>query len=335
MSLMFFLAGLLAAPSLQRKGAALYMWDRVRRIGVPFLLAVAFLSPLAYYASFRATAPDPSLAAFWTQWLALPFWPSGPPWFLWQLFVLSALGALLFACAPRAVAWLAHLASRLQQRPVRFFNVLVAVSAIAYAPLALVHSPFTWDQIGPFSLQLSRPLHYVVYFFAGFAIGAAGFDRGLLRYDGLLARHWLAWLVTALISFGLWGGSTSLTMPDWHGSPLMLRIAASVTFALACAACGIALLAICLRFARERHATLDSLSGNAYSIYLIHYVFVLWMQYALLRVQLPAIAKATIVCAVALAASWAISVAFSRLSSMSALPALARSDRRVAADQQR
>src|SRR3954463_7514871 len=46
MSMMFLLAGLLSAPSLRRKGATLYMSDRLWRIGVPFALAVAFLAPL-------------------------------------------------------------------------------------------------------------------------------------------------------------------------------------------------------------------------------------------------------------------------------------------------
>jgi hypothetical protein len=335
MSLMFFLAGLLAAPSLRRKGATLYMWDRLMRIGLPFLLAVTFLSPLAYYASYRATAVDPGLAAFWTQWLALPFWPSGPPWFLWQLFVLSALAAALHAVAPHWTARLGAAAERLHDRPVGFFAILVAASAIAYVPLALVHTPFTWDQIGPFSLQLSRPLHYVVYFFAGFALGAAGLDRGLLTADGPFARHWLAWLVVALVSFGLWGSSTSLTMPDWHGSPLVLQLAAGITFAIACAAGGLALLGLCLRWLRERNGVLDSLSGNAYSIYLLHYVPVLWLQYALLSAEVPAVVKAAVVCSIALMLSWAASAAIGKVSFASPARAPMRGVRQMATDQQR
>src|ERR1044071_2364735 len=50
MSLMFMLAGLFTAPSLNRKGARAYLSDRWLRIGVPFLVATAILSPLAYYA---------------------------------------------------------------------------------------------------------------------------------------------------------------------------------------------------------------------------------------------------------------------------------------------
>ena len=56
-----------------------------------------------------------------------------------------------------------------------------------------------------------------------------------------------------------------------------------------------ALLAIFLRFAAWRAQALDSLSVNAYSMYLLHYVFVVWLQYALLDIALFAIGKAAIV----------------------------------------
>jgi hypothetical protein len=46
MSLMFFLSGLPTAPSLLRKGSRAYIIDRLWRIGLPFALAVAFLSPI-------------------------------------------------------------------------------------------------------------------------------------------------------------------------------------------------------------------------------------------------------------------------------------------------
>jgi hypothetical protein len=335
MSLMFLLAGLLTAPSLARKGSWRYMTDRVWRIGVPFVLAVLFLSPLAYYAGHRATAPDPSFAAFWATWLALPFWSSGPAWFLWKLLALSAMAAALFAINPTAVSALSRLVERVHDRPVPFLLALTAASAAAYVPLAVVYSPWEWGQIGPFSLHLSRPLHYIVFFFAGFALGSYGFDRGLLHCDGPIARRWLAWLVTALVAFGIWGGLTSLTMPNWHESPLALQVAASLAFPPACVACGFALLALCLRFMRTQRTLLDSLSSNAYAIYLVHYVFVVWSQYALLGSELPAVAKAAVVFAVAMGLSWGTSVGFFKLVASLQAPVPARATRTMVADHRR
>ena len=74
-----------------------------------------------------------------------------------------------------------------------------------------------------------------------------------------------------------------------------------------------ALTGIFLRFAGERWPAADELSKNAYAIFLFHYLFVVWLQYALLGLMLPAIAKATIVFAAALLLSLAAAVASQRM----------------------
>ena len=94
-------------------------------------------------------------------------WPAGPAWFLWQLFVLSALAAGLHALAPQRVQALGRLAGIFSDRPLAFCIGLIALSILAYVPLAMVFTPWDWTSLGPFSLQLSRPLHYIIYFLRG------------------------------------------------------------------------------------------------------------------------------------------------------------------------
>src|SRR5262249_31141192 len=163
-------------------------------------------------------------------------------------------------------------------------------------------------------------LHYAVYFFAGFALGNRGVDHGLLKSDGPLARHWLILLAVAIVANLLWGGLTSLTLPDWNASSLAARLAAASAFPPACAAGALSLLAIALRLMRFRDRMLGSLSSNAYGIYLLHYVAVVWLQYALLATSLPAIAKGAIVFAAALLLSWAASAGLKML--LALLPGL-------------
>ena len=316
MSLMFFLAGLFTSANLSRKGSLAYLSERWWRIGLPFLLAVGVLSPIAYFASYRTTATDPSAAAFWQHWMALPMWPSGPAWFLWQLLLLNTLAAGLHALAPQRVQAIGRLAATFSDRPLAFCIGLIALSILAYVPLAMVLTPWDWTSLGPFSVQLSRPLHYITYFCAAFAIGSHGIDRGVLRADGPLARHWLAWLAAAVASLAVWGGLTSLTLPDWNASPLTYRLAAALAFPAACAAGALSLLAICLRLMRARYRVLDSLSAHAYNIYLLHYVFVVWLQYALLGAGLVATEKAALVLVGALALSWAMSAGLMRLAAL-------------------
>jgi glucan biosynthesis protein C len=117
----------------------------------------------------------------------------------------------------------------------------------------------------------------------------------------------VAWLAAAVVSMSAWGGLTSLTLPDWRASAPLFRLASALAFPVASAAAALCLLAICLRLLQSRDRLLDSLSSNAYSIYLVHYVVVVWLQYALLSVDLNAIGKATMVFAAALTISLAAS----------------------------
>jgi glucans biosynthesis protein C len=137
MALMFFLSGLFVMASLSRKGAWGFLSDRLVRIGIPLALVVLILMPVAYYPAYRATAVDPSVAAYWRHWLALPFWPPGPQWFLYQLLLLNAIAAALYRFSPGALSALNRAVAPLCESPVRFFWALVAVSAAAYVPLAM------------------------------------------------------------------------------------------------------------------------------------------------------------------------------------------------------
>jgi glucan biosynthesis protein C len=329
MSLMFFLSGLFVPASLMRRGSWAYVSDRLLRIGLPFMLAVTVLMPLAYYPAYRVTAVDPGVGAFWQHWLALPFWPCGPQWFLWQLLALNVLATGLYRFAPAWRERLERLGVVARAHPIWAFAVLVMASTLAYVPLAMINSPWAWGNYGPFSLQLSRPLHYLVYFFAGYAIGSYGFDRGLLASNGPLARHWGAWLAVALAGFVLWALPTSASLGAWDAAPRILRVASSLGFAVGCAAGCFFLLAVCLRFAAKQVKALDSLSANAYAIYMVHYLFIVWLQFALLDAPLFAFVKAATVFGGTLLLSWALAAALGNASFVSQLVGAKRADARA------
>jgi hypothetical protein len=65
-----------------------------------------------------------------------------------------------------------------------------------------------------------------------------------------------------------------------------------------------------------RDRIFDNLSANAYSIYLSHYIFVVWLQYLLISLAFTAIGKAIIVFAGALGLSWAASAGVNALLAM-------------------
>jgi glucans biosynthesis protein C len=311
MSLMFFLSGLFVWPSLLRKTNWTFVRDRLLRLGIPYAFGIAVIIPIAIYPAYAATAVDPSLAGYWNALLALPFWPNGPLWFLWQLLVLNVIAALVHWIAPNALRNLGRWSMPARTRFGLYFAALLAVSALAYVPLALAFTPWNWSNAGLLAIQLCRPLQYAVYFFAGVGVGASAIDRGLVAADGPLPRRWALWLAAALASLALWMGLTALTLDG--GASISIKIAADLAYVLACAAGCFFLIAVSLRFAARQSPILGNLGADAYPLYLLHYGFVVWLQYALLTLPLFAVIKAAIVFAGTLLCTWTTAGAVARI----------------------
>lgn len=322
MSLLFLVAGAVAWPSLVRKGAGDYFRDRLRRLGLPFLFAAALLAPLAYLPTWVAAARQGAAAggSFAEQWLALGAWPAGPAWFLWVLLAFAGLAALGYRFRPGWGTALGRLTAGLADRPALYLLALAGASAAAYQPLAAHFSPETWLDFGPFWIQVSRALHYTVYFVAGVGIGAVGLDRGLLDPAGRLARRWPLWAASAACAYALAIAIVLTILGSYaEGGPSpMLLAAGNGAFVLCCATSSLALLGLFVRRVRRAPGWLASLTANAYGIFLLHYAAVTWLQLVLLPVALPGLVKALLVWAGAVAASWAATALLRRL------PAIAR-----------
>jgi hypothetical protein len=313
MSLMFFLSGLFVWNSLARKGSRIFVRDRAVRLGIPFLLAAAIIAPLAYYPTYLQTASHAGVTGYFRQWLSLHEWPAGPAWFVWVLLVFGCLAAGLSSFKPTWGDVLRRFASHASQRPARFFAVLLLISTAGYIPMALAFNPVRWSHFGPFYFQTSRILHYAIYFFAGVNAGAFGLDRGLLATTGKLARRWSLWSATALAAFLLALLLTLAALANYQHAPYIWTAIGGCGFVLSCAASNFAFLSLFVRFVRTRRTVFDSLRDNAYGIYLIHYAFASWVQYALLRTMLPGFAKGFLAFFAVLALSWFTTAALRRL----------------------
>jgi len=320
MSLMFLISGVFAAPGLRRKGSSAFLRDRAFRLGLTFVLSAGLLAPLAYYPPYLATGAGASPSAFVSEWLALGVWPAGPAWFLWVLLAFGTMAALAHKATPRGLDVLGSVAQRLST-PGRFFSALVVASAIAYLPMAGLFTSEAWSNWGPFWVQTCRVIHYGVYFLAGLALGAFGRDQGLFSKEGALARRWYLWIFATIGSIGLSLVALAKIMPTWanggSGPSVILAAAGNFTFVLICASASFACLGVFLRFARTPHPIVDSLAANAFGIYLFHYAWVSWLQFAIVGIDLSGGLKMLTVLVGATGLSWVVAAALRRSPSLS------------------
>jgi peptidoglycan/LPS O-acetylase OafA/YrhL len=314
MACMFFISGLFVRGSLARKGPAAYLRGRAWRLGVPFLISIFVLMPIAYYPTFlRYHLPDTTdfgFLHFWWHTLTIGPWPSGPAWFLWVLLALDAIAALIWLAAPGMIEALGHIVSALRGRATVAFAGFLVFSILVYVPMRLMFGDASWLEPGgyPLPIQTSRILLYGGYFFAGVAVGAANLRTGLLAEDGEVAKRWPVWLACALVFYG---GILVLVYAhhnwvDFNSPPWWWETGYALVFALFSAAMTFTLPAISLRFAGSSLRWLDALRPSAYGVYLLHYIFIIWLQYAVFDQTWPAGVKFAVVFAGTLSISWAL-----------------------------
>src|SRR3984957_6111665 len=208
MACMFFISGLFVRDSLVRNGTGNFLRHRAWRLGVPFLLSVFVLMPIAYYPTFlRYHLPgttDFNFFHFWWHTLTIGPWPSGPAWFLWVLLALDALAAAVWAVAPGAINGLGQLILALRGRAIIAFAAFLLFSTVIYLPLHMVVGDGAWLEPGgfPVPIQTSRILLYAGYFFLGVGLGATDLRTGLLAEGGEVAKRWPVWLACAAVFYG-------------------------------------------------------------------------------------------------------------------------------------
>ena len=305
MALIFFISGLFVWPSLKSHGAVEFLKRRLLRLGLPFIVAAGIVAPLAYYPAYLLFGAHPQFSAYAQAWLSLGNWPAGPAWFLWVLLVFDCIAALCYVAVPRAIESAARFLVKTGERPILFYFTLAAVSTAAFIPLVMIFDPMQWTVFGPFFFQTSRALHYLVYFFAGVCAGAFGQRTTLFANSGRLARRWF-----------LWGGLSLIAFVARAASYLRgMQLLSEVLITVSCASSCMFVISVFVRFARKS-LLLDRFSDNAYGVYLLHYIFAIWLQWALLRVALPALCKGLAVIAGSIVLSYFLSAGLRRSSTV-------------------
>jgi surface polysaccharide O-acyltransferase-like enzyme len=327
MAFMFFISGLLVRNSLARKGSAIFLRERAWRLGVPFLISIFVLMPIAYYPTFlRYHLPgttDFYFLHFWWHTLTVGPWPSGPAWFLWVLLALDAMAAAVWWIAPGRIDALGRRIYVARDRPMTVFGVFMIVSITAYLPMHLAFGDVSWLEWDgfPLPIQTSRILLYTAPFFAGVGVGAVNLRVGLLAENGELARRGPVWLAFALVFYGailVLVYAHHNWVADCGSPPLSWKASYGLAFATYSAAMAFTVSAVFLRFSEIGWRLLDALRPSAYGIFLSHYIFIIWLQYAVYEYSFPTFVKFAVVLSGTLSMSWGLTVMLRKI------PAVAR-----------
>ena len=325
MALMFLISGIFVLPSLARKGPRIFLRDRFRRLFIPLMITAVFIMPFGYLASWNLAHHNWDLHAFFVDYITVEHWPAGPAWFIGILFVFNGIiGGLYLRWRATLGRWAGYLADH-STRPLGLFLRAYILTLVLLLPLVLIFGPSAWIGFGPFAFQLSRILLYFGYFVVGMLLGAGGTGKSLLADGSALMRYRRIWVIGCFLASALKIVYIPIqNLEDHHSlSEIQALLLYRPVWCLSCTLSCMAFLSLFHRIFRKTGSSSpgphhpprvwESLSANAYGIYLIHYVFVLWIQYLLLPASLPATAKFAVTFIGSLALSWIITALIRRI----------------------
>jgi glucan biosynthesis protein C len=282
MALLFLVAGLLTPPSLERKGAARFVRDRLLRLGLPFVLYVLLVQPTLDYALEHRFGDAPG--SYWAEYLADGRLDTGPLWFVGVLLIFS-LGYVGCRQTP-----LAKVSPR--RITVRTLIVAAAVVAAASFGIRLVY-PYG-SESGVTDLNLWE---WPVCLTA-FALGVSASSRRWVTTvpERLARRCRLVTLlgVASMVALLFVVGALDL-VDEAMGGPHWAAAAFAVVDAVLTLFGSVWLLSVARRRLDRRYRWGPILSRSAYGAFMLQALFLLGFAFALRPLEVPAEVKALIV----------------------------------------
>ncbi|WP_262380019.1 acyltransferase family protein [Nonomuraea sp. PA05] len=278
MGFFFLLSGFFTPGSHDRKGARLFVRDRLVRLGIPLLVYLLLLRPLAGIGGVLGRGDTP----FWEYYLLS--WDPGPMWFVEVLLVL----ALAYTGWRALRAPLDQRPATLTARSVVVFTV--ALAAVTFLWRLLVPTGTYWPVIG-----LPTP-SFLPQYVAMFVLGCVAFRRGW--FETLPAR-------AAGLGFGLAAVATPvLLVPSLFTTG---ALSGALTAAWESAFAVGMIIGFTVWF-RERHNTQGPrgrfLAEHAFTVYIIHPLVLVGLGFALSGLQTIAIVKFAAMLVLALPLCW-------------------------------
>jgi glucan biosynthesis protein C len=313
MGLLFFLAGTLVPKAYDRKGFLRFVGDRAVRLGIPSLVFMLLLNPLANVIREIGTGAGFSWAAFlrWYRSFVLSgdfLGASGPLWFAVALLIFSLVyamvrlvgGVVRGGAARRPAAGPTAITGRAVTVAVLALTALITVIAF----LVRLVQPIGTDVM---NLQLGYFASYVVLFVAGLWIGRRGLLEAIPAKAG---RTWL-WLSVA-IGLPLWaglliaGGALDGNQAAFMGGMHWQAAGFALWESFFCVAFSLGLLTLYRERVKAANRVTGLLAYTGFGAYTFHAPILVGVSILIIPVTIHPLAKALI----AASAAWVGSVAF-------------------------
>ena len=294
LSLFFMIAGYFTPGSYDRKGGIRFLKDRIVRLGVPLTFFFFVVMPVFTYVLYWLGSQDH--LSLWEFLVSEYHWETHHLWFIENLLVFTGLYWVWRLLLPVKVKKNLKVPGNVG---IFLFAVLLAVVTFT---VRIWYPSGWWDP-----LKLVEPA-YLPQFASFFIIGVISYQNDWFnRMPTSVGMTWLRIGIFAALLFPVvyvvGEGQFTLLAGGFHWQPFVF----AVWEALVC--CGLCCgLVVFFREKLNKQGNIGKvLSTNVYTVYLVHILVVVSLQYALVGVRLYPLGKFALVVLVGVVLSFLFS----------------------------
>ena len=266
MGLLFMIAGYFVPSSLEKKGFAKFISDRLIRLGVPALIYMLFINPLVILGLMGERLEGRIIWSSYSEYLAGWYFieGSGPLWFALVLLVFSLLYALLKRFIPSSTA--AEVKDRPLPTKLGFLLLMLLIATGAFL-IRIVLPIGTSIQ----NMQLCYFSSYIVLFIIG-VVSKQNDWFSKLHYAA--GRRWLiSAIVLGFVGFAIvmiLGGALDGDLAPFYGGLTWQSAAYALWESFVAVSMSIGLLAVCKEKLNFQNRLARTMTKNAFSVYVFH-----------------------------------------------------------------
>jgi acyltransferase-like protein len=292
MGTFFFLSGLITPRTIARDGPAAFIRQRLLRLGVPWLTFTLVVWPVLMWLAYRSAGYSFSL--WQVMRIRQPFLDSGPLWFVQILLYVSVVHALLMWTGGRL------------RLPVRMTLVMAVVAITVVSFVIRLWFPARSQQI--LDLHVWQWPQCMGLYLVGVMVARHGWAERVpsrtARRCGIavLAAVAAGVMVTTVLGISDLKRDGTPFLGGWH----LQALALDVVEATLVVAGSVWLLAWAQRRLTSRAAGVSEVARAAYAAYLLQAPVLLGLEISARSLDWPAVAKAILVAALAVAGSFGL-----------------------------
>jgi hypothetical protein len=278
-SIMFFIAGYFARASYEKRGARGFIKDKLKRLGIPYLFGLAVLAPVALFIARLSWGDQGGLGRFWAKEFFRPGTISPLHlWFIGILLIFFIASAPLLGRLKKT----RETGKKQRSRALVYMLFLPATFAV-YFCLGRFYKPYTFLSVYIVNFPAVMLPVYAGYFLLGVYASRHGW---FVNENRIYILPWaLAFAANIALYFGtLIAAGVDPVLETNH--PLLAFASNGMVFS------GVFLLiALFGKYQNKTSPARAWFSKNSYGAYIIHYLVVFGLVYAMREMPLPVMAK--------------------------------------------